>query len=148
MWIARILSFFHVHFLLISSSVGVRQNFRFDQVKVHLSGIFYIALIFSCACSYLRSLCSRSPFSSPHLKSAGLSNSGPCPSARLECCARNHPEPGGNWWNKSSQDSESDTRALARGIGTAGAVSYLTRSLSWATHVCARLECIPPLKAD
>ncbi len=27
-------------------------------------------------------------------KGAGLSNSGPCPSARLECCARQHPDPG------------------------------------------------------
>ncbi len=41
-----------------------------------------------------------------------------------------------------------DAEIIARGLGTTGAVSYLTRSLSWATHVCTSLECIPPLKAD
>ncbi len=30
-------------------------------------------------------------FPSPHLKGAGICNSGPCSSARFECCARQHP---------------------------------------------------------
>ncbi len=37
------------------------------------------------------------PFPSPHLKGAGIRNSGPCLGARFECCARQHQVHGGPW---------------------------------------------------
>ncbi len=36
-------------------------------------------------------------FPFPHLKGAGLRNSGPCPSAIFECCTRQHPGHGGHF---------------------------------------------------
>ncbi len=39
--------------------------------------------------------CTGCPFPSPHYNGAGIRNSGPWPSARFECCARQHPGHGG-----------------------------------------------------